>query len=1007
VKPANLLLTADGTAKTADFGIAKARAILTRIDSLPETEGTIFSESGGYTPAYCSMEQMNGEVLTRRTDIYSWAVSVLEMYLGKRPWPNGAVAGSVCDEYFAMARIPLSETMRGLLRRCLAENRDERPHDFAEIEKELLDIYEETIGEAYPRESPKAAGDTADSLNNRALSFIDLGKPKEAEKCWEKALEAAPSHAESLYNRGIYLWKKLRITDIDVVRALVNNREEKTDYYLGKLHIARGDAESAVQCLLKAKETQGETEEINKALARAQKLIDKGKDGRCICTFKGHRDDVRSVCFSPDGKQALSGSDDKNVMLWDLANGKCVPVFWHTGTVWSVCFSPDGKQVLSGSSDKTVKLWDLASGKCIRTFNGHIYDDVNSVCFSPDGKQALSGSSDKTVKLWDLASGECLRTFKGHTDSVNSVCFSPGGKQALSGSWDKTVKLWDLASGECVRTFIGHTDDIRSVCFSPDGKQALSGSKDKTVRLWNLISGKCVRIFRGHTDVVWSVCFSPGGKQALSGSWDKTVRLWNLASGESLHTFEGHTDGINSVCFSPDGKQALSGGQDKTLRLWVLPENTFHAEMAVSRIQPTALTISNSERFNVIAGEIGKHVKDRDINAALKSWNEISMLKAFGEGKIYSSLFHGLLKYCAPGRIINESTRKIACKRKLTAFSVSDDGRFALAAIGNTEKLYDLASGGCVRAFKGHTDSVNSVCFSPGGKQALSGSDDRTAMLWDLESGEGVRTFWHPTTVWSVCFNPDGKQALSASPDKIVKLWDLASGKCVRTFEGHRSYVNSVCFSPGGKQALSGGQDKTLRLWDLANGECLRVFEGHTGFVNSVCFSPGGKQALSGSWDGTVRLWDLASGECVRTFEGHTDYVNSVCFSPDGKQALSGGDDKTVRFWDIASGKCTRTFSCVKDVMSVCFSFDGTTIYIALSDSIQIHDLEFDLSFPGWRDWDEGARPYLEIFLALHPNWTEEDFNNILIPDLQNRGYGWLRPEGPRKKLEEMGRKNI
>jgi len=45
---------------------------------------------------------------------------------------------------------------------------------------------------------------------------------------------------------------------------------------------------------------------------------------------------------------------------------------------------------------------------------------------------------------------------------------------------------------------------------------------------------------------------------------------------------------------------------------------------------------------------------------------------------------------------------------------------------------------------------------------------------------------------------------------------------------------------------------------------------------------------------------------------------------------------------------------------------------------------------------------FVKFFLTLHPKWTDEDFNNILIPDLQHRGYGWLRPEGVRAKLEEM-----
>ena len=72
VKPANLLLSQEGEAKVADFGIARATVALS-IQSKSDMEGaTMFSAAGGYTPEYCSPEQMSGQKLTRRTDIYSW-----------------------------------------------------------------------------------------------------------------------------------------------------------------------------------------------------------------------------------------------------------------------------------------------------------------------------------------------------------------------------------------------------------------------------------------------------------------------------------------------------------------------------------------------------------------------------------------------------------------------------------------------------------------------------------------------------------------------------------------------------------------------------------------------------------------------------------------------------------------------------------------------------------------------------------------------------------------------
>ena len=206
--------------------------------------------------------------------------------------------------------------------------------------------------------------------------------------------------------------------------------------------------------------------------------------------------------------------------------------------------------------------------------------------------------------------------------------------------------------------------------------------------------------------------------------------------------------------------------------------------------------------------------------------------------------------------------------------------------------------------------------------------------------------------------------------------------------EGHKDRVTSVFLSADGRHALSGSWDKTLKLWDVSSGACLRTFEGHTDYVTSVFLSADRRHALSGSYDHTLKLWDLSSGICLRTFEGHTLSLTSVFLSADGCHALSGSQDFTLKLWRL--------------------------------------DWELEDKQPA--DWDEAARPYLEVFLTQQmpyagilatdhtptdeevtlaltrrgrPSWDDAEFERLL-DTLGCAGYGWLRPEGVRRELEKM-----
>ncbi|MEH2240517.1 WD40 repeat domain-containing protein, partial [Nostoc sp.] len=102
-----------------------------------------------------------------------------------------------------------------------------------------------------------------------------------------------------------------------------------------------------------------------------------------------------------------------------------------------------------------------------------------------------------------------------------------------------------------------------------------------------------------------------------------------------------------------------------------------------------------------------------------------------------------------------------------------------------------------------------------------------------------------------------GQQLASASVDKTIKIWDVSSGQLLKTLTGHSSEVYSVAYSPNGQQLASASVDKTIKIWDVSSGQLLKTLTGHSSGVISVAYSPNGQQLASASDDKTIILWDL------------------------------------------------------------------------------------------------------------------------------------------------------
>jgi WD40 repeat protein len=162
----------------------------------------------------------------------------------------------------------------------------------------------------------------------------------------------------------------------------------------------------------------------------------------------------------------------------------------------------------------------------------------------------------------------------------------------------------------------------------------------------------------------------------------------------------------------------------------------------------------------------------------------------------------------------------------------------------------------------------------------------------------------HTEPVYAVGYSPDGKLVATGSFDKSIKLWDAANGKELRTLggpQGHQSLVLSVAFSPAGDQLASGGADNFARVWDVPSAKpTTEAALGGKGV--KVAVSPDGKQYAAGNSDGKVRVWSAGDGKQVVEISTGTGVV-ALAFSPNGQTILTAGADRILRYWTVANGQ--------------------------------------------------------------------------------------------------------
>lgn len=272
---------------------------------------------------------------------------------------------------------------------------------------------------------------------------------------------------------------------------------------------------------------------------------------------------------------------------------------------------------------------------------------------------------------------------------------------------------------------------------------------------------------------------------------------------------------------------------------------------------------------------------------------------------------------------------------KAEALAISPDGRFVACGSWYGElHLWEVASGERVRTWRSADPqrskrSPEFLVFAPDAR-ALAVGWDGAVEVWDVDHGVLRRTLTASTGVRLAAFSPDGR-FLAGGGFGILLVWDLASGETAYAFTGGRGFDwGPLEFSPDGSLLASTAEDRAVVVWDVSHGRVARYLKGHTGFLR-LAFHPQGRILAVGGYDErAVRLWDVATGEPLRTLIRDRP-VGELAFSPDGR-GLAVASERTLGLWDVESGELRWAYEGSHRITAVAFSPDGRFVAFGQND---------------------------------------------------------------------------
>jgi WD40 repeat protein/serine/threonine protein kinase len=572
--------------------------------------------------------------------------------------------------------------------------------------------------------------------------------------------------------------------------------------------------------------------------------------GKRVDVVGGHNKTVTALAFSADGSRLASASDDNTVKIWEVG-AKIKLLFTcegHTREITCLQFGPkpdnndpNGEWLASGSVDKTVRFWKLADGKADGTLP-EMPDAVEALAIHPGGKTIAVSCRENDIYFFDIARGREVRKLPTSNRTALRLAYHPTEPWLACTSSDGTVRIWNLADEEKttpLATLQEHTGTVTGLAFSPDGASFATVSEDKTMRLWDTASKKVVKTF-AHGSPFLSLGWGAGGLLVGGGADGKVVLRASQLKGD-VQVWTGHTAEVVSVTWSRDGKTVASA---RGLKFEGQDDPNLGSEVLlwdVATGQPRAKIDKDAKRVQQCRFQPGGSLLATcALEGGVRLW----------EGST-----------AAPVRVLgvpNATYNGLAWSPNGNRVAAASEGEQG-GKVGSRITVWDVKTGAEMATIFDPNTWVESLAWSADGDWLAAGSSDPGGSeihVWNVADRSLAFKLPAQARILGLAFSPTGHKLASASLDGTLLVWDLKAGKTPLVLRGHTGGVHCLCFTTDGKRLVSGGEDHLVKVWDASTGQDVLTLRGHQGTVTGVAFRADGFQLASVSQDGTVRVWD-------------------------------------------------------------------------------------------------------------------------------------------------------